>query len=67
MAPTRIRILAGSERSARAVPSGCPCTRPGFPGHFAEDTIRAVAVRLRRFLNQQGAIIEDEHESLEHA
>ncbi|MFD1213698.1 LysR family transcriptional regulator [Arthrobacter sp. GCM10027362] len=30
-----------------------------MPGHFAEETIRAVAARLRRFLHAQGAVLPE--------
>lgn len=54
-----IRILAGSDDEAgRAL--RLPLHTAWIPGHFAEDTIRAVAARLREFLNRQGALIEDE-------
>lgn len=54
-----IRILTGSNgQPPHAL--RLPLHTAWIPGHFAEATIRAVAVRLRRFLNSQGAIIEDE-------
>ena len=54
-----IRILAGSNgQPGHAL--RLPLHTAWIPGHFAEESIRAVAVRLRRFLNRQGAIIEDE-------
>ncbi|MET1085804.1 MAG: LysR family transcriptional regulator [Arthrobacter sp.] len=57
-----IRILAGSNgQPGRAL--RLPLHAAWIPGHFAEDTIRAVAVRLREFLNRQGALVQDEGEN----
>jgi len=62
----RIRILAGTD--AKPGPAlRLPLHTAWIPGHFAEDTIRAVARRIRDFLNQQGAVIRDEAKTKDHA
>lgn len=53
-----IHILAGSNGTA-ARPLRLPLHTAWIPGHFAEDTIRAIARRLRGFLDQQGALVTD--------
>ena len=53
-----IRILAANNGQPGRV-LRLPLHTAWIPGHFAEETIRAVAVRLRDFLNNQGALVED--------
>ncbi|MBT2597904.1 LysR family transcriptional regulator [Arthrobacter sp. ISL-72] len=53
-----IRILAASHGQHRHA-LRLPLHTAWIPGHFAEDTIRAVATRLRGFLNERGALIRD--------
>jgi DNA-binding transcriptional LysR family regulator len=57
-----IRILASSGGAA-GQPLRLPLHAAWIPGHFAEDAIRAIAARLRGFLDEQGAILAESLEA----